>query len=113
MLDAGAPEVVRDAARHADRRARAVPRLLEVAKAGAAVPALVEARSLAGFAVEDERAVRPPPGLLALDHRHQLGRVLGSTGISCSWPVLFSSGRSVRRHTGWPGHGQGALAAGR
>src|SRR5205809_503656 len=60
MLDAGAPEVVRDAARHADRRARAVPRLLEVAEAGAAVPALVEARSLAGLAVEDERAVRPP-----------------------------------------------------
>ena len=50
---------------------------LEVAEAGAAVPALVEARSLAGLAVEDERAVRPPPGLLALDHRHQLGRVLG------------------------------------
>src|SRR5438093_4862261 len=77
MLDAGAPEVVRDAARHADRRARAVPRLLAVAEAGAAVPALVEARSLAGLAVEDERAVRPPPGVLALDHRHQLGRVLG------------------------------------
>jgi len=45
-----------------------------------AVTVFVEADGAAELPVEDERAVRPTPGLLALDDGHQFRRVLGVHG---------------------------------
>src|SRR5262249_23645176 len=75
VLDAGTPEVVRDAPGHADRGAGVVPDLLKIPQTRPTTPILVETRS-AVAAVEDERASRAAPSLLSLDDSHQLRRVL-------------------------------------